>query len=327
MKVLVTGGTGFLGSHIAQQLGEAGHEVRALVRKTSDTRFLRTLPAVTLFEGAVEDRESCKAAVAEMDAVIHCAGLVKARSAAEFRLTNVIGTQYVLDAAREAKDSLKRFVLVSSLAARAPSPTGDRLSPEAEASPVTTYGRTKLEAERAVLACKDDLHVTVVRPTAIYGPRDREMLQLFQYAERRILPFIGDPNGKLTLIYGEDCARAINRCLTADIPSGRAYDLDDGQIYSRTELAEGLEQAAGKKALVRFPIPSPIVWTVGLVSETYGRVANQAVMVTREKVDELLQQWVGDSSAAREELGFEPSVLWSEGARLTADWYHANGWI
>ena len=327
MRVLITGGTGFLGSHIAQQLGEAGHEVRALVRKTSDTRFLQTLPAVSLFEGTVEDRASCEAAVEGLDAIIHCAGLVKARSSAEFRLTNVIGTQNMLDAARKANGSAKRFVLVSSLAARAPSPSGDRLPSHAEPSPVTTYGRTKLEAERAALACKDDLHVTVVRPTAIYGARDREMLQLFQYARFRVLPFIGDPDGKLTLIWGEDCARATISCLTADIPSGRAYDLDDGEVYSRRELAEGLEQAIGKRAFVRFPIPSPIVWTVGLLSETLGRFADKPVMVTREKVDELLRQWVGDSTAAREELGFQPSVSWQQGARLTADWYYANGWL
>ena len=327
MKVLVTGGTGFLGSHVAQQLGEQGHEVRALVRQTSDTRFLQTLPAVTLVQGTLEDRDSCGRAMADVEAVIHCAALVKARSSAEFRLANVVGTQNMLDAALRAESPPKRFVFVSSLAARAPSPTGQPLSPDAEPEPVTTYGRTKLEAERAVLARKNDLHVTVLRPTAVYGPRDREMLQLFQYAQMRILPFIGDPKGKLTMIFGEDCARAVLRCLDAEIPSGRAYDLDDGCVYNRTELAEGLEHAIGKRALVRFPIPEPIVKSVGWLSEAYGRISDRAVMVTREKVDELLQQWVGDSKAAREELGFQPSVEWKEGAERTAEWYFANGWL
>lgn len=327
MKVLVTGGTGFLGSHVAQQLGELGHEVRCLVRKTSDTRFLQTLPAITLTEGAIEDRDSCRRAVEGMDAVIHCAGLVKARTPAEFRLTNVVGTQNVLEAALGAERRPGRFVFVSSLAARAPSPSGKPLSPDVEADPITTYGRTKLEAERAVLARKDDLHVTVVRPTAVYGPRDREMLQLFQYAQLRILPFVGDPRGKLTMIFGEDCARATIRCLDAEIPSGRAFDLDDGRIYSRVELAEGLERAVGKRALVRFPIPNPVVRSVGLVSEVYGRLTDRPVMVTREKVEELLQQWVGDSGPAREELGFQPSVQWDQGAERTAEWYFANGWL
>lgn len=327
MKVLLTGGSGFLGSHVAQLLSDSGHDVRALVRKTSDTRFLRSLPRVELAEGSVDDRASCMAACNGVDAVIHSAGLVKARSKAEFELTNVIGTQNVLDAAIEHKSSVKRFVFISSLAARAPSPDGKPLPADAQPAPVTTYGRSKLEAERRALAAKDHLHVTVVRPTAIYGPRDREMLQLFQYAKMRVLPFIGDPAGKLTLIYGEDCARAVFLALTADIPSGRAYDLDDGVVYDRRGLTGGLERAVGKKALVSFPIPDFVVKTVGAATDVYGRVANRAVMVTSEKVTELLQQWVGDSSAARTELGFEPKVFWDDGARKTADWYIANHWL
>lgn len=325
MKVMITGASGFLGSHVAQQLVEAGHEVRALVRKTSDTRFLRTLPSLSLCEGTVEDRESCLAACRGVDAVIHAAALVKARNEAEFHLANVLGTRNVLDGALAAADTLRKLVFVSSLAARAPTPDGNPLAPDATPNPVTTYGRTKLAAEQLVLAAQDKLHVTVVRPTGIYGPRDKEMWQLFQYASKRVLPLIGEPEGKLTLIYGPDCARAVSLCLITDIPSGRAYDLDDGTIYTRRALAQGLEQAIGKKALVNFPIPTSVARTVGLASELYGRLANKAVMLRREKVDELLQQWVGDSSPARKELGFQAKVLWPEGARLTVQWYRDHG--
>ena len=327
MKVLVTGASGFLGSHVAEQLVHQGHDVRAMVRKTSDTKFLRTLSKVTLCDGAVEDRDACFAACKGVEAIIHTAGLVKARATAEFHLTNVVGTQNMLDAALAESSAIKRFVLVSSLAARAPSPDGRPLPHDAEPRPVTAYGRSKLEAERIALRAKDNLHVTVVRPTGIYGPRDREMMQLFQYAAMRVLPFIGEPQGKLTLIHGEDCARAIVLCLKADIPSGKAYDLDDGAVYTRAELAEGLEEAMQKKAWLSFPIPNPVVYTVGFLSETYGRIANKAVMLKREKVSELLQQWVGDSQPARKDLGFEPLLLWREGAKATARWYKENGWL
>ncbi|MBI5537063.1 MAG: NAD(P)-dependent oxidoreductase [Deltaproteobacteria bacterium] len=327
MKVLVTGASGFLGSHVAEQLAKQGHEVRAMVRKTSDTKFLRVLPNVVLVEGAVEDRDACLAAAKDIDAVVHSAGLVKARTPAEFHLTNVVGTQNMLDAALAQGDAIKRFVLVSSLTARAPSPDGSPLPLDAEPRPLTAYGRSKLEAERLALRLKDKLHITVVRPTGIYGPRDREMMQLFQYAAMRVLPYMGDPQGKLTLIHGEDCARAIVLCLTAEIPSGRGYDIDDGAIYTRAELAEGLEGAMQKKAWVSFPIPDKIIYGVGLLSETYGRIANKAVMLKREKVTELLQQWVGDSAPARKELGFEARYRWSDGAKLTAAWYKENGWL
>lgn len=327
MKVLLTGATGFLGSHICEQLVDAGHEVRALVRKTSDTRVLQTLRSVELFEGAIEDRTSCLRACEGIDAIIHNAALVKARSEAEFRLANVIGTQNMLDGATLHKKSIKRFVFVSSLAARAPSTDGRPLPDSAEPAPVTTYGRTKLEAERAVLACKDDFHVVVVRPTAIYGARDREMFQLFQVAHRRVAPLVGDPRGKLTLIHGEDCARAIVLTLDAQVPSGRAYDLDDGRVYNRQDLVRGLELAVGQPALVHLPIPRLLMETVGLVSEQVGRVTNRSVMLTREKVNELHQQWVGNSKPAQEELGFRPRLTWEDGAKKTADWYFSNGWL
>jgi len=327
MKIVVTGASGFLGSHLVQQLVEAGHAVRAMVRKTSDTRFLRQLPKVELFHGTVEDRDSCFGACKEMDAVIHTAGLVKARTVSEFHLTNVIGTQNMVDAAKAEKANLKRFIMVSSLTARAPSPDGAPLPIDAEPRPLTAYGRSKLESERLVLKHKGDLHVTVVRPTGIYGPRDKEMYQLFQYAAMRVLPYIGDPNGKLTLIHGADCARALVLCLTAEIPSGRAYDLDDGQIYTRAQLAEGLEHAVGRKSWISFPIPKPIAYGVAMASEMYGRVANKAVMVKREKMDELLQQWVGDSRPAHKELGFKANRLWKDGAVETAKWYRENGWL
>lgn len=327
MKVLITGASGFLGSHVAQQLASAGHVVRAMVRRTSDTRFLKTLSGVTLCEGAVEDRDSCFEATKGMEAVIHSAGLVKARTPAEFQRTNIEGTQNMLDAALAQDGAIQRFVFVSSMTARAPSPDGRPLPLEAPPRPVTAYGRSKLEAERQVLRTKDKLHVTAVRPTGIYGPRDREMFQLFQYAKMRVLPYIGRPEGKLTLIHGEDCARAIVLCLAADIPSGRGYDLDDGQIYSRADLAEGLENAIGKKAWVSFPLPNALVYSVGMLGEAYGRAANKAVMLKREKVDELLQQWVGDSAPARKELGFEPKIFWREGAKSTARWYRDNGWL
>ena len=325
MKVLITGASGFLGSHVAEQLSLKGHDVRALVRETSDTKFLATLSSVSLVYGSLEDRDSVLAACEGVDAIVHSASLVKARSTAEFRRVNVQGTRHVLDGAVE--HGVGRLVYVGSLTARAPSPNGERLPTDAQPAPVTAYGRTKLEAERLVLEAKDKLHVTVIRPTAVYGPRDREMYQLFQYATRRILPLIGDPNGKLTMIYGEDCARALIDALTVDIPSGQAFDLDDGNIYTRAQLSEGLEEAVGKRALVRFPIPTAIVRALGVGGDVYRRLANKPVMVTSEKVDELLEQWVGDSSDARDKLGFKASVDWFEGAKRTADWYFANGWL
>ena len=180
MRVLVTGASGFLGSHIAEQLSKEGHTVRALVRKSSNRRFLETLPGVEFAEGSVEDAAKVDLAAKGVDAIVHSAGLVKARNKDEFHATNVVGTTNLLAAGKAQGKKLKRFVFVSSLAAVGPSPDGRPVDGEREPNPVTHYGRSKLEAERAVRAAKGELPVTVIRPPLIYGPRDNESFAFFQ---------------------------------------------------------------------------------------------------------------------------------------------------
>src|SRR3954470_2428325 len=143
MKILLTGGSGFLGSYVAEQFTAAGHTVRALVRPRSDKRLLEKLPRVELAPGAVEDRASLGPAVAGVDAVVHVAGIVKARKPADFFEVNAQGTRNLVEAAL-AQGGLKRFVYVSSLAAVGPSPDGKPVHEDAEPRPVTQYGRSKL---------------------------------------------------------------------------------------------------------------------------------------------------------------------------------------
>ena len=178
MRVLITGASGFLGSHVAEQLKSAGHDVRCLVRKTSNTRFLDEL-GVELAEGALHQKDSLEKAVEGVDAIIHSAGLVKARSEADFFACNTQGTANLLDAAIEHAPNLKRFVHVSSLEACGPSPDG-RPVPHHQERPVTAYGRSKLAAEKECLSRKDRLPVVLLRPGAIYGPRDNELLEAFR---------------------------------------------------------------------------------------------------------------------------------------------------
>src|SRR2546428_8196005 len=177
MEVLLTGGSGFLGSFVAEQLSAEGHVVRALVRPHSARKILDKVARVEFAPGAIEDRASLGAAVDGVDAVVHVAGIVKARRPAAFFEVNTQGTKNLLEAA--VRHGVGRFGYGSSLATSGPSMDGTPGPDEAEPKPGTHYGRSKLEAERAVLAAKDRLHVTVVRPPLIYGPRDRETLALF----------------------------------------------------------------------------------------------------------------------------------------------------
>jgi nucleoside-diphosphate-sugar epimerase len=327
MKVLVTGASGFLGSHVAEQLVQAGHDVRVLVRKTSNKKFLESLGGIEFMEGSVEDRAAVDRAAAGVEAIVHSAGVVKARSEAEFFRTNVQGTANVLDAARAHAPKLRRFVHVSSLEACGPS--FDRAPiPRDQKKPVTAYGRSKLAAERECLARLDEVHVVILRPAAIYGPRDVEILEAFRAVRRRQYPVIGDGAMLGCYTYAPDCARACIRAIEATVPSGNIYFVDDGEPLSMARaMGELLPQAVGRRPLVRMGIPFPVLRIASLGVETYGRVRGKPVMLTREKVAMLRHHWVCDSSPTRTDLGWTPEMPLPAGLKITAQWYADNGWL
>jgi nucleoside-diphosphate-sugar epimerase len=328
MTILVTGATGFLGSHIAESLALSGTRVRALVRPSSDTRFLRSLPNVELCNGSVEDRQSLVKAAEGVTALVHSAGLVKARSAEEFYRVNEGGTENALFAAASSGPQLRRFVLVSSMAAVGPSDAlGNAVPLEGTPRPITTYGKSKLLAEERALAYKDRLHIVMVRPPTIYGPRDREVLIFFKSVKNRVLPLTNPLGSKLSMIYGPDCAAAVVKALEADVPSGSRYFVDDGQVYTFADMIRAVESALGRKAWVRIPLPRRVVLAAATASELYGRASGKAMMFTREKCNDLFSQWVCDSRETREALGWEPAVPFTEGVKLTADWYRQEGWL
>lgn len=327
MRVLVTGGSGFLGSHVAEQLSKAGHTVVALVRKSSNRKFLETLSGLEFAEGTVEDKASVDRAMRGVDAVVHSAGLVKARSEDEFFACNTQGTANLLDAAIEHAPSLKRFVHVSSLEACGPS-FDRRPVPANQERPVTAYGRSKLAAEKACVSRSDKLPVVVIRPAAIYGPRDVEILEAFRAVRRRQYPVIGDGAMLGSYTFGPDCARACIAAIDANVPSGSIYFVDDGEPLSMARaMGELLPAAMGMRPLVRFGVPFGVLRLASLGVETYGKLRNKPVMLTREKVAMLRHHWVCDSDKTRTDLAWQPEVPFAEGLRRTAKWYEEQGWL
>ncbi len=327
MTILVTGASGFLGSHITQQLSDVGRPVRALVRKSSKVDFLQQLPNVVLLYGSVDDRESCFAAMEGVTGVIHAAGLVKAKSNDDFRRINTEGTEHLIHAAR--KHEVKRFVLVSSQAAGGPSDdAGTPVEVGKETAPVTGYGRSKLAAEKILLA-NDDVPSVIIRPPAIYGPRDREILIFFKSVKSGVLPLTNPIDARYSMIYGPDCANACIRALDADVKSGSVFYIDDGAPISFRQMIENVEKAVGKKAWIRIPLPPKLVRGAAALTQAYGALSNQAMMLTLDKCNELHSPggWVCDGSQAQEALGWRPQVQFGQGVQLTAEWYRQEGWL
>ncbi len=327
MRVLVTGGSGFLGSHVAELLHGEGHEVACLVRKSSDTTFLRSL-GVKLVEGAVDDESTLPAAVDGAEAIVHCAGLVKARTMADFDRVHTGGTLGLARAALETKAPLKRFVHVSTSGVMGLGAAGKKHQVTDEPAPRTSYDKSKLGAERALLELAGELPLTVLRPPAIYGPRDREILAFFQMVRRtRVAIRMGRSMQSVSMIFATDCARACERAIFADVPSGSVYFVDDGNVYAYEEMARAIADAYGIKLLGMPSLPAPIVTAAAAASEAFGKVTNKVMMFTRDKLPMLLaEHFVIDSSQARADLGWAPTVSFAEGARRTAAWYREHRW-
>lgn len=327
MRVLVTGGSGFLGSHVAEQLKAQGHDVVCLVRKSSDTKFLREL-GVELREGAIDAPESLPRAVSGVDAIVHSAGLVKAKSKEDFERVHVGGTRALAEAAIAHAPRLRRFVHVSTAAVMGPGRAGEKHRVGDRENPQTAYAKSKLAGEAALSELTDRLPITILRPPAIYGPRDGEILAFFKMVRRsRVAVRLGDSLKSVSMIFGADAAAACIRAIDADVPSGSKFFVDDGVSYAFEDMARAIAASYGISLLGTPRVPTPILRAAAAVSTAYGEAFDQAVMFNTDKLGELLiEHFVVDSAPTQSALGWEPKTRFAEGAKITAEWYRAHGW-
>ncbi|HUH12892.1 MAG TPA: NAD-dependent epimerase/dehydratase family protein [Longimicrobiales bacterium] len=320
----MTGATGFVGSHLVEALRPRVHSLRAVVRPTSDVRLLEAAGAERVVADLC-DTAALTEALAGVDVVVHLAAATRARDAEAYRRVNVEGTRAIVTAALEAAPRPRRFVYVSSMAAAGPS-TARAVRADDTPRPLTTYGQTKLGGEAVALAAAPRLEVLVLRPPAVYGPRDRDLLPFFRLATRGILPVAGDPGRKLQLIHVRDLAQAIVRAVEA--PDARGiYHVADPRAYTWGEVSSLIARAVGRRGR-SVPVPAGLLRAAALVSEGLAALRGRASIFNREKVVELLAPgWECDPGRAAEELGFETDIGLERGLAETAAWYRAQGWI
>lgn len=324
--VLVTGGTGFVGSHLVELLLREGRAVTCLVRDPARLRWLDGA-RVSLVRGDCSDPGSLARAVQGVSTVYHLAGLTKARRAGEYYEVNHLGTKNLLEACGRHNPGLKKFILASSLAAAGPSPDGHRLTETAAPHPVSDYGTSKLLAEEETLRWKDRFPVVILRPSAVYGPRDRDMFALFRWAAKGLTIEIAGGERYINPCYVEDLADALSSASVNQVPNGSVYCVAEERAYSWTEFRQ-LLLAAGGVGAHNFRIPYWLAYLIGASSELGGLFSGKAPITNRQKVREAAQRyWVCDLTAIRHDLGFTARHPLEEGLRITWEWYREHGWL
>lgn len=321
--VLITGATGFVGSHVVRAFVRAGIPIRALVRGTSDTGQLDAAGA-TLVAGSLTDDASLVRAADGASSVVHLAGLTGATSEAEYHRVNAVATGVLVNAAGGTGTAPRRFVYLSSLAAVGPTVGGRPVQPDDTPRPLTAYGRSKLEGERAVLAGAG-VSPIILRAPAVYGPRDRELLRFFRVARRGFLPLPAGPERALQLIHAEDLAEALLFAVRSDA-TGIVHAAEPAAYTWRT-VAALVATAVGRNARI-VPVPAALVSFAGAASEALARIGGRSTVFDREKARELLAPgWLCETDSAREKLGFVARTPLARGLADTAQWYRENGWL
>lgn len=324
--VAITGATGFIGGRLVERLLAQGREVRCLVRASSRVERLRELGAGI----AVVDLErggGLQDALAGASSVLHVAGAVRAWTGAEFARSNVETTRLVAESA--ARAGLERLVLVSSLAAAGPSAPGEPRVEERESAPICDYGRSKLEAERALArAAGDALSFSIVRPSAVYGPGDRDFLELFKLGSGRsgLVPYVAPPDARLSMVHVDDVVELVLRALER-APAGRAYFASDGGAHTWEDIIHGVGAALGRE-LRAVRIPPALMVPAALAVQALRPFRARPPVLCLDKLRQARQRgWLCSFERARSELGFEPRFTLREGLAQTAAWYRAAGWI
>jgi len=325
VRAFVTGATGFVGSHLVEALRAAGHDVVVLARNPAKAGRVFGDQPPTVVTGDLSDREALHAGMEGAEVVFHVAGLVAARRRADLYAINAEATARVADAARET-GSVRRFVHVSSLAAAGPTSRDVPLVGTEPASPVTEYGRSKLAAERALQ--ERDLPWVIVRPPAVYGPRDQEFYKMFRLARLGVTPVFGDGSQQLSLIYAEDLARAL--VAGAEAPAHHIYYAAHPEIVTSRALVEAVHAAVrpARGAPFILPIPGPIARAALWVTGTAAYVRGAATVLSADKADEFLAEaWTCSPDRLAQATGWTPTVDLRAGVTHTFEWYRAHGWL
>jgi dihydroflavonol-4-reductase len=325
MLALVTGGHGFIGSHLCERLVAEGHQVRVLARAGSDLSRLAGL-GVDAYQGDLHGPLELSEALRGVHWVFHLAGALKGFCETELMAVNRDGSRRLTEACAAHAPELRRFLLVSSLAAAGPSPGGAEPLTEADPPcPLSWYGRSKLEAERVVRA--SGLPCAILRPPVVFGPRDRDVLSVFHLARWGLVPIPGHRERHYSIIFAPDLAEGLLRAAEAPMPSGEIIPLVNPEVVTWADLGQRIARSLGRRGRV-ISVPEGALRMAGGLADAVSRLRGRPGIFSAQKVEEMLAPaWVASPEKARRMLGWTAPTPLDEALAHTASWYRDHGWL
>jgi nucleoside-diphosphate-sugar epimerase len=330
MRALVTGATGFVGSHLVEELQRQGASVTALVRSPGKASALGWRD-VSLAPGDLEDSAALAKAAQNQDVVFHLAGLVAAANQEEFDRANSLGTANLIRAVHQSAQR-PRLIFVSSFAAGGPTVPGAPLTGTEPPKPVTQYGRSKLAAETMVR--ESGLPWTILRPPMVYGQRDREVLRVFRLARLGVAPQLGTGRQELSAIFGPDLATGLVAAAATERTVGRVYLPCHERRFTSEDFLRSVgyavAEATGRPgATLRIvTVPEPVGRALLTVTGALAGLVGKSTILTADKANEFFAPaWTGDPSPLTRDTGWQAQHDLPSGLAITATWYRSAGWL
>lgn len=323
---LVTGANGFIGSHLVEALRGRNIRVKCLVRATSNLQWIEPLN-VDILPVDLSRIETLIEPMQDADTVFHLAGATKAFNAQAFHQANVLVTQNLLKAAMTADANLLRFVLVSTQAAAGPSAGGAPVRENDPACPLTLYGKSKLAAEQVALSYSDQFPVTVIRPPSVFGPRDKDFLQLFKTISLGINAVLGVQSHYASFIFVEDLVQGMIQAAESDQTIGRTYFFATEERISLERFSQSIADVMGRRT-VKIRVPVWIFACIALIREGISRLIGKPNILNWDKVKEYRERfWICDSSQAKMDFNFCKINDLKTALQKTYHWYVQQGWL
>ncbi len=330
-KILITGASGFIGSSLVEEGLNRGYEMVAGVRSTSSKKYLAD-QRIKFFELDFTDQKKLEQQFSDFskehgkfDYIIHNAGITKAKNTRDYFTVNSQYTKHFVDALINTGNTPEKFIYMSSLAAIGPGLTQEPIKHTDEPRPVTSYGKSKLESENYFRSLNNFPYI-IIRPTAVYGPRDKDIFILLKMLNSHVEAYIGFGKQVLSFVFVKDLVRAIFMAMESS-QKQKEYFVSDGAIYDSKEFNTIAKRHLGKKTL-SVTVPTSVVRPIAFVTETIAKILGNVATLNRERVNEFeARNWSVDTSPLKNEIGFKAEYDLERGLKETVEWYKANRWL